>query len=113
MNGLNLIVLRCRDLDSARRFYECLGMEFVRHRHGDGPEHVAAEGDTGVFEIYPATEQDGTDTTGLGFAVDELQVTADLLCAAGFRTGEIRSRPWGTSFVVRDGDGRRIEVQAR
>lgn len=113
MYGLNLLVLRSRDVGATRRFYECFGMEFVRHRHGDGPEHLSAEGDAGIFEIYPAIGQYGPDTTGLGFAVDDLQATADLLRDAGFRPGEISSRPWGASFVIRDDDGRRVEVQAR
>ena len=53
MNGLNLLVLRCRDLERARAFYEVLGLRFTRHAHGSGPQHYAHEDERGVFELYP------------------------------------------------------------
>lgn len=111
MKGLNLLVLRSADIDAARRFYECFGMTFERHRHGDGPEHFGAEGPAGVFEIYPAGAN-GPDCAGLGFAAQDLAATSDRLRAAGFEPGDITEQPWGTTFVVRDPDGRRVEVQA-
>lgn len=41
---LNLVVIRTVDLDRAEHFYGLLGLRFVRHSHGSGPEHLAAEG---------------------------------------------------------------------
>ncbi|RYD29752.1 MAG: glyoxalase/bleomycin resistance/dioxygenase family protein, partial [Verrucomicrobiaceae bacterium] len=40
--ALNLVVLRSRDMEHAADFYNRLGLEFSRHRHGKGPEHFAA-----------------------------------------------------------------------
>ena len=36
MHRLNLLVLRCRDIEAARQFYECLGMKFEKHSHDSG-----------------------------------------------------------------------------
>jgi lactoylglutathione lyase len=113
MLGLNLLVLRCRDVEAARRFYGCLGLSFDRHQHGQGPEHLAAEDEGGVVELYPATPAAPANAVGLGFAVEDLAATADATAAAGFAPGAAADWPWGRTFVIRDPDGRRVEVKQR
>lgn len=114
MNALNLLVLRCRDLERSRAFYEQFGLCFAKHAHGAGPEHYAHEDDRGVLELYPAkSTADVVDQTGLGFAVSDLVAAQAALAACGFAPGAIMDNPWGTTFVVRDPDGRRVEVKAR
>ena len=108
---LNLLVLRCGNVDRARDFYECSGMTFEKHRHGGGPDHLAAEDAGGVFELYPATADVAADQTGLGFGVENLPATRAVLISRGFAPGEITDRPWGRTFVVRDPDGRRVEAR--
>ncbi|QLQ33687.1 MAG: hypothetical protein HZT40_21085 [Candidatus Thiothrix singaporensis] len=39
---LNLLVLRCRDINASRIFYGQLGMQFVQEQHGSGSVHYAA-----------------------------------------------------------------------
>jgi lactoylglutathione lyase len=51
--ALNLVVLRTPDLGRAVEFYSRLGLQFTKHRHGQGAEHFAAEFGDGVFELYP------------------------------------------------------------
>jgi catechol 2,3-dioxygenase-like lactoylglutathione lyase family enzyme len=111
---LNLLVLRCRDLEASRAFYETFGLRFTKHAHGSGPEHYAHEDDRGVFELYPATTAASGDMTGLGFQVQDLGEASRRMAEAQHAPGPIRDNPWGRSFVVRDPDGRRVEVsQAR
>ena len=112
MVNLNLIVLRCADIESARRFYETLGMSFSRHAHGTGPEHYAHEDARGVFELYPAQEG-SADRTGLGFVSGDLHQTRASFVSAQFEPGPVCETPWGVSFVVRDPDGRRIEISKK
>ena len=109
MKHLNLLVLRSPDIERARWFYEHFGMRFVRHAHGAGPEHYAYDDERGVFEIYPARDGDGLDKTGLGFSVPDLADTHHKLAA--YEPQPVTDNEWGTSFVVRDPDGRRIEVK--
>lgn len=114
MNPLNLIVLRCRNLERSRTFYEHFGLRFAKHAHGTGPEHYAHEDERGVLEIYPASRSaDVSDQTGLGFAVADLAAVRAELAAGGFAPVTITDNPWGTTFVVRDPDGRRVEVKGR
>lgn len=112
MNTLNLIVLRCRDLEKSRAFYELLGMRFAKHSHDGGPEHYAHEDERGVFELYPAKGGDG-DKTGLGFCVDELDGMFTRMAELGFSPKPILEDAWGRAFVVRDPDGRRMEMRER
>jgi catechol 2,3-dioxygenase-like lactoylglutathione lyase family enzyme len=109
---LNLLVLRCADIDATRRFYECLGLAFVEHTHPRGPRHYAHEDGELVLELYPAA-QAGSDCAGVGVVVEDLSAAAARLTGAGFAPGETAEQPWGRTFVVRDADDRRVEVQAR
>lgn len=83
---LNLVVIRSADLDRAERFYRVLGLSFDRHRHGKGPEHLAAQPCAGgyVFEIYPASAKAGS-TAGvrIGFRMDGVDSYLDALVEAG------------------------------
>ena len=111
---LNLVVIRSADLDRAERFYRVLGLCFEWHRHGKGPEHLAAQPCEGgyVFEIYPVSAKSGP-TTGvrIGFSVDGVDPYLDLLVEAG---GEIieaaADSEWGRRAVVADPDGHRVEL---
>ena len=114
MNSLNLLVLRCRDLERSRAFYEHFGLHFAKHAHGAGPEHYSHEDARGVFELYPSKRSaDAPDQTGLGFAVSDLRAVHAALAACGFAPAAVTDNPWGTTFVVRDPDGRRVEVKAQ
>jgi catechol 2,3-dioxygenase-like lactoylglutathione lyase family enzyme len=108
---LNLLVLRSPDIERTRRFYEVFGLRFTRHAHGSGPEHYAHEDERGVFEIYPAKQAAaaGGDHTGLGFVVDDLEAVHREL--GEYAPAPIAQQEWGQTFVVRDPDGRRVEVK--
>jgi hypothetical protein len=85
-------------------------LRFEKHRHGNGPEHYAHEDARGVIELYPAKGEAG-DQTGLGFSSTNLGVLRDALSSEGFGPEEIKNNPWGRTFVVRDPDGRRVEIK--
>jgi catechol 2,3-dioxygenase-like lactoylglutathione lyase family enzyme len=110
MRSLNLLILRSPDMDQTRRFYELFGMTFTRHAHGSGPAHYAHEDERGVFEIYPAKQaESGGDKTGLGFSVADLAKMHEKLAA--YQPQPILDNEWGRTFVVRDPDGRRVDVK--
>ena len=97
-------------MEKSRGFFEALGLRFEKHRHGNGPEHYAHEDARGVIELYPA-QGDAVDQTGLGFSTGSLEVMRDALATRGYGPGEIRNNEWGRTFVVRDPDGRRVEIK--
>lgn len=109
---LNLLVLRAPDIEEAQRFYSLLGFEFIKHAHGKGPAHYAADSGGLVFEIYPQTETEGTTrNTRIGFRVRELGATIDRLVAGGGTlVSPAKDSPWGRRAVVADPVGHKIEL---
>lgn len=110
---LNLVVLRVTDLDQAETFYSALGLEFHRHAHGSGPEHLASAYGGLVFELYPATATQPVSTsTRIGFEVDDLdEAIAAVASLPGFRLiSPPQDSEWGRRAVIADPDGHRIEL---
>jgi predicted enzyme related to lactoylglutathione lyase len=111
--SLRLLVLRTKQLERLRDFYAPLGVSFVPERHGDGPLHYAGDLGGAVLELYPLDE--GTPSsdplTRIGFSVLDLTATLRGLEAVG---GKVVSKPreteWGLRAVVRDPDGRAVEL---
>jgi lactoylglutathione lyase len=108
---LNLVVVRSPDVERARRFYERLGLNFTRHRHGNGPEHYASEGGPVVFEIYPAEDAaTATHHIRLGFQVPSVDEIIARLRAEGTEiVSGPKDSPWGRRAVIADPDGHRVE----
>ena len=109
---LNLVVLRCADLARAAAFYRRLGLEFARHRHGNGPEHLTAEIDGCVFELYPLAA-DGASTRGarIGFRVPSVDgAIAALKDYPDAVVTAAKDSEWGRRAVVVDPDGHRVEL---
>ena len=110
---LNLLVLRCRDIDVSRGFYEQLGLVFEREQHGSGPVHYAAVFAGMVFELYPLKEGESADRSRLGFAVNletDLRESLEVAGMAIVSQYEVDQEP---VFVVEDPDGRKVEVRQR
>ncbi|MFO1485110.1 MAG: VOC family protein [Verrucomicrobiaceae bacterium] len=111
--SLSLIVLRAANPATLAAFYAHLGLNFVKHRHGNGPEHFSAELDHGVvFEVYPLQErQSGTETTRIGFAVESVDLAFATLIQAGARAvSPPASSEWGRRAVIDDPSGHRCEL---
>ena len=111
---LNLVVLRSSDIERAVDFYGQLGLEFLRHRHGTGPEHYTSTVGGLVFEIYAASPKfPSTAATRIGFCVSSVDEVVDRLCGIGV---EILTPPsdseWGRRAVVKDFDGHVVEIVA-
>ncbi len=103
--SLNLLVLRCADIQLSKAFYERLGCLFVKEKHGNGLEHYAAcLGSSLVIELYPATEKSPVDHCRLGFSISHL---ADVAHAFG---KTIEERSGQTFFLLKDPDDRTVEL---
>jgi lactoylglutathione lyase len=110
--SLNLVVLRSPDIQRAATFYTALGLQFSRHRHGSGPEHLAAEWPGGVFELYPLLP-DSAPTLGtrIGFSVPSVDaVLAALSGYPGAVLTAAKDSEWGRRAVMSDPDGHKIEL---
>lgn len=110
-----LLVLKTNQLDKQKKFYETLGLHFQKEKHGNGPEHFSTtlKDQSIVFEIYPLPKnQLVPDTsTRLGFRVDDLERTINAILKIGGKVkSKIKEISFGTLAVVKDFDGRSIEV---
>lgn len=108
---LNLVVLRCRDLEASVAFYQRLGLTFIKHRHGKGPEHYSADLNGTVFELYPLVSNDtSTRGTRIGFRVTSVDsILATLDDPSAIHSPAMDSE-WGRRAVIIDPDGHRIEL---
>ena len=109
---LNLLVLWTPKLEDLRGFYSALGARFESERHGNGPEHYAATlSDNMVLELYPTLDGAPSDPRlRLGLSVEDIKET---LRSLG-QTATPRQTQWGLCALVRDPDGRTVElVQCR
>lgn len=113
--SLRLLVLKSAKTEAMVAFYTALGLGFQQEQHGTGPLHYSAQMNGTVFEVYPLGGRDVADTTTrLGFAVDDLGTTMDQLKSLHAAVAREPERSaWGRRAVVRDPDGRSIELFER
>lgn len=114
--SLTLLVLKTRQLEQLREFYQALGVELSQDRHGNGPAHYAGRVGETVLEVYPLAEDAGAvdATTRLGFAVGDLGQVVEALRASGAGvTSPPKLTTWGMRAVVQDPDGRAVELYQR
>lgn len=113
---LNLLVLKTRQVEQLRRFYQTIGVELAEERHGTGPVHFAGRAGDVVIEVYPLPD-DGSQVDSsirLGFAVENLAQIVQAL--EGFGTKIVtppKETAWGLQGVVKDPDGRSVELTKR
>src|SRR5205807_2232323 len=110
--SLRLVVLKTPEIEKLRTFYECLGMTFSAERHGRGPLHYAGQLENVVLEVYPLVPGNTADTTTrLGLNVPKMDNAFLSLQALGTPIIEAPlETPWGYRAVVRDPDGRAVEL---
>ena len=111
-------MLFSRRPDEVVAFYRALGVALEGEDHGDRVVHHAADVGGIHVAVLPANEGDGADpawraagTTFVGVWVDSLDGTVAALERAG--ADLLRSHEqceWGCRVVVRDPDGRAVEV---
>ena len=102
---ISLLVIRCRDIEASRNFYESLGMSFVKERHGSGPEHYSFTEDACVFELYPNKGEMPNDNIRLGFTVQNVAGIIN-------KVSPLESYVYAGRriYVVIDPDGRKVEI---
>ena len=112
---ISLVVIRSKNIDRAKLFYEILGLELTKHQHGKGLEHFASTIGDVVFEIYPLRDSDHpTTSVRLGFSVNSCdEVTRKLLDAGYVVHSRPNDAPWGRVAVIEDFDGHKVEIVER
>jgi lactoylglutathione lyase len=109
---LNLIVIRSGNIEQAVKFYQRLGLSFVKQQHGNSLEHFASAVGCLTFEIYPCTSDTvPTTTTRLGFQVSSVDaVVCELQKQGALIVSSPADSARGRRAVVADPDGHRVEL---
>lgn len=106
--SLNLLVVRCRNLESSRSFYESLGLVFAREQHGAGPIHYSTQLGPTVLELYPTSA--ASSNVRLGLTVPNVAAAIEAVRALG---GQVVREPTATvTALVRDPDDNTVELTA-
>lgn len=107
-----LVVLRSPQLEVVADFYRLLGIDFIKEKHGKGPEHFAGRVGDAILEIYPLKQGSSIEPgSRIGFTVANLEELVKKLCSAGVMIiEEAKQTKWGYRAVVRDPDGRAVEL---
>lgn len=110
--SIALLVLKTKQIEKLIGFYRTLDLVFVEEQHGKGPVHFSTRVGEATFEIYPAADAEIVNaSTRLGFQVRSLAAKIETLRALGTPiVSEPKSSPWGERAVVRDPDGRAVEL---
>lgn len=114
--ALSLLVLKTRQMDSLRKFYGALGIDFSEEQHGKGLVHWAGRVGDVVFEIYPLPDamSSADSATRLGFTVANVIEIVEALQALDIAVvTKPQMTEWGFRAVVRDPDGRAVELCQR
>jgi len=110
---LMLLVLKTRQVEQLRLFFQSLGVELAEEQHGKGPIHFAGRAGEVVIEVYPLPD-DGTpvdSSTRLGFTVENLAEVVRALEGIGTKIVTLpKGTSWGLQAVVNDPDGRSVEL---
>jgi predicted enzyme related to lactoylglutathione lyase len=113
---LNLIVLKTRQVEQVRTFYQVLGLDLTEEQHGKGPIHFAGRIGDVVIEIYPLPNDASLvdSSTRLGFDVENVAQVIMALDSIGTCIVSLpKDTPWGFQAIVKDPDGRSVELTQR
>jgi lactoylglutathione lyase len=107
--ALEYIVLRCRDLERARAFYEAVGLHPVREKHGQGAEHYACAIGGAVVERYPLSQKP-TSGVRLGLRVPSVAAAVESVRRLGGQVVRLTNDGPSPSAMVLDFDGHEISL---
>jgi lactoylglutathione lyase len=122
--SLTLLVLKTRQVEQLRAFYETLGVDLVEEQHGKGPVHFVGRAGAVVIEVYPLPDEGSLvdsstrlgfarvdSSTRLGFAVENVAEVIRVLEETGTKiVTPPKETAWGFQAVVKDPDGRSVEL---
>jgi hypothetical protein len=72
--SLTLLVLKTRQVEQLRLFYQTLGVELAKEQQSKGLVHFAGRAGDVVIDVYPLPADAGSvdSSTRLGFAVEDV-----------------------------------------
>lgn len=106
---LTLLVLRCKNIEISKNFYEKLGLKFQQEQHGKGPIYYSTEIGEVLLELYPLQENYQVENNRLGFSL-EVEDVITFLKSIEIEIQSTYTFDKTKVFVVEDPDGRKVEL---
>lgn len=107
---LEYLVLRTGRMGELKAFFELLGLQFQREKHGRGPVHFSARLNSFIFELYPLRPNECPEKSlRLGFQVVDLAQVLDGVAELGLHV----DRRVGNRVTVRGPEGRVYDLMER
>lgn len=102
---LKLLVIRCKNIDVSKQFYETLGFAFKKEKHGQGAEHFASSSAGFVFELYPLKAHSEFTPLRLGFQLPDIteKISTQTVLQCYEQQGQI-------TYLIQDPDGNKLEL---
>lgn len=118
---IDACVLWAEDLERTAAFYRAVGVPLEDELHEEGPRHLACELGPVHFAIYASTDGRGEapnrSVSGgmqVGLQLEDLDTVHSALRAIGADVLIApEDVPWGRRMVVRDPDGRPLELNQK
>ena len=108
---INLIVIKTQNVEISKSFYELLGINFQKEKHGNGPIHYSSNIDGVIFEIYP-TKEENIANLRIGLTIENIDLTCELLTKNGHSIiSEPRKTDFGYTAVIIDPSGNKVEIK--
>ena len=101
---IDFVVFYSENIEHSKDFYELLGLSFKKEKHGEGPEHYAAELGGVVLEIYPSKW--AVPSESIGFSVWGLDSIIDK--TKNYVLKRPQKTPFGRIASMVDPDGRKV-----
>lgn len=104
------ITFFAEDLEKTADVYRAIGLTFVGEKHGEGPFHLAHEGNGLVIEIYRKSAAN-CDGMMLGFEVADLsKARSAILATTGTIVKDIARVDGADRMIIADPEGRKLYV---
>lgn len=111
---ISLLVLRVKDIEESKKFYELLGISFIKEQHNNGAVHYASTIDGLVFEIYPSTPCYPVEcSTRIGFKLNNIEQIIENLKSNNYQDSIVKDLCFNNQHIhalLKDPDGRKIEL---
>jgi lactoylglutathione lyase len=107
--ALAYLVLRCRDLERSRAFYEAIGLRLELEQHGRGAQHYSCTLGEVVLELYPLSEKP-TSGLRLGLRVPSVAAILESVRRLGAEVLRVDESGGAPSAVLRDPDGHEVSL---
>ncbi len=71
---LNYLTIKVNNIDDSKELYESFGLNPIKEKHGNGPEHYSIELGNTILEIYPINNANSIEfnTIRIGFSVSNI-----------------------------------------